>query len=173
MKTIKGKLRITISAVLVTLMSSLAMAQSPGLKQGQKCKMLPGLTEEQKEKISDMRSEHMKNMVQLRADAKVLKAELDQLTIANKPNMDKINAKIDELSTKKAEIAKAKYKHLQNVRSQLTDEQRTVFDVRSANKRFRRGNGHKQGHRQHLAYGQNRANSPIRGQRKSGNGSQK
>ena len=170
MKTIKGKFRITATVMLVIFMSAYVLAQKPGVNRSQKSGIVPDLTEEQKEKMSELRSAHIQSMTQLKAETMVLRAELDQLSVEKNPSLDKINAKIDELAARRADMEKARATHRMEIRSLLTEEQRIIFDARTSNKRFK---GKQHGYRQNLAYGPKRTSCPYRGQGNYNNSSQK
>ncbi len=161
MKTNRNKLRIIGLIFLSATLGMNSFAQKGKMLQNQ-CRMLPDLTDEQTEKISDLRTTHMQEMTKFRADMKVLRAELDKLSIAENADLKSINAKIDDITTVKNSMTKAQYMHRQEVRKLLTEEQRIVFDAR-AGKGFgpRHGYGRGQGQYQYsrnCIYNQNNKN---------------
>ena len=103
---------------------------------------LPDLTDEQKEKIADLRTEHMKVMLQKRNQVQEKMAKLRTLETAEKADLNAINGLIDEVSDVKADIAKLQAAHRQKVRSLLTDEQRVIFDSRPGKGPHGTGHGH-------------------------------
>lgn len=100
----------------------------PGM--GHFCQAIPDLTPEQEKQISELRTMQMKEMNDYRSDLSIKQAELHKLQTADKVEMDKINAKIDEIGKIKTEMAKKRAAHIQKVRILLTDEQKVIFDSR-------------------------------------------
>ena len=91
--------------------------------------MIPDLTEKQKEKMKELRVEHMKEVQTFKNSMGELKAQLRTLQAADKPNMNKIYSLIDELGKQHTEMMKLKAAHMQEIRKLLTDEQRVFFDA--------------------------------------------
>ena len=100
----------------------------PGFKE--KCMNLPNLTDEQKEKMQQLRTENMKIMLEKRNLVHEKMAKLQTLQTADKADMKAINALIDEIAVVKADMAKQHAAHRQQIRNLLTDEQRVIFDSR-------------------------------------------
>jgi Spy/CpxP family protein refolding chaperone len=97
---------------------------------GRYCQAMPDLTDEQEQKINDLRTAHMKEMNSCRSDLSIKRAELQKLQTADNADMNKINSKIDEIGKIGTEMSKSRAAHLQKVRALLTDEQRVFFDSR-------------------------------------------
>ncbi|MBN2213339.1 MAG: Spy/CpxP family protein refolding chaperone [Bacteroidales bacterium] len=97
---------------------------------GRYCQAIPDLTDEQEQQIMNLRTAHMKEMNGYRSDLSIKRAELRKLQTADNADMNKINAKIDEIGKMKTEMSKIMAAHLQKVRALLTDEQRVFFDSR-------------------------------------------
>ncbi len=127
MKTRNVK-NIAMLLVLFFMASGMELFAQRGMERGMHHNCIPGLSDEQKEKIDELRTPHMKNMQELRADMKVYKAELGKLMQAEKADQKAINNKIDEISKIKSDMMKERAKHKQDVRSLLTDEQKIHFD---------------------------------------------
>lgn len=159
MKTNINKFRIVALIFLSGLLSISSFAQRGRGPQNQCRQIIPDLTDEQTEKISALRTTHMQQMTEYRAEVRVLKAELDQLSIAKNTDLNKINSKIDDLTAIKNNMTKAQYKHRQEVRNLLTDDQKAVFDAR-AGKGFGRGQGHGKGRGYGQGYGYGQENGP-------------
>ncbi|OYT12384.1 MAG: hypothetical protein B6I18_00790 [Bacteroidetes bacterium 4572_112] len=106
---------------------------------------IPDITDDQKAKIKTIRTESMKQMLPLKNEMNVLKAEKRALCTAEEVNIKAINKKIDAQSKIKADIMKLRAKARQDIRALLTDDQRIVFDMQSGN--GNRGNGHGKGHK--------------------------
>ncbi len=105
---------------------------------------LPDLTEEQTEQIKALRTSMKKEMIKTQNEVGELNAKLRTLETADKPNMNKINSTIDQISVIKTDMAKKKAAHQQDIRSILTQEQRVVFDSRPHGER--KGKKQNRGH---------------------------
>jgi Spy/CpxP family protein refolding chaperone len=146
MKIIKLSYRVALFTAII-LISGALYAQGTGSescsKGKGKCKegkILSDLTDEQTTQIEALKTKHLDIMLDFRARMNVLQAELRELEIADKADMNKINSKIDEITTVKNKMAKERSAHRQAVRNLLTPEQRVVFDSHYGH---RRGHGHK------------------------------
>lgn len=122
----------------ILLLSTLLVATNAQYNGKGECKnatktcenVIPNLSEEQQEQISQMRTEHKAKMLIHKADLGVLKAELRKLEVESTPNQKVINSKIDEIFTLKSVMAKESSAHRQGVRGLLTEEQKVFFDSR-------------------------------------------
>ncbi|MBN2090377.1 periplasmic heavy metal sensor [candidate division KSB1 bacterium] len=101
---------------------------------------IPELTKEQATKIEAMQIEHQKAMAPLNIQLSKLNLELKELMIADKPDMGKINKKLEEISRQKLDIHKKMVIHHLDIRALLTDKQKLAFD-----KRGMRLRGHREG----------------------------
>jgi Spy/CpxP family protein refolding chaperone len=131
--------------------------QGRGYGQSQICMMLPDLTEEQQNKIETYRLAHLKEMTAHRNQMNELRAKRQTLMTSDNSDMKEINAVIDQMTGVHNKMMKTSAKHRQDVRSQLTDEQKVYFDSRPMSGRghgrgFGRGNG--QGYNQGAGFGQ-------------------
>jgi len=99
------------------------------------------LTEDQENKIKDLKISYMKDRLALKNQLDELKAKQKSLTTADNADMKAIYANIDEMTTVKNKLMKAKAKHIQEVRSILTEEQRVIFDSHQSMKKH--GKNHK------------------------------
>lgn len=139
---VKRDMNKVIALLFISTLSLSAFTQQGKMNPNNGRCMLPDISEEQQAGIEKLRTEHMKQMTTLKAEARILKAELEQLAIADEADMKKINSKIDELTIVKGNMNKAKHLHRQNVRKLLTEEQRAVFDSKAGKKhgnRYYRG----------------------------------
>lgn len=91
--------------------------------------MIPDLTEKQKEKIKELRVEHMQELQQLRNQLGEKKARLRTLSTDVKVDMDEINRVIEDVGEMRTEMMKMRAQHRQDIRELLTDEQRVIFDA--------------------------------------------
>lgn len=106
---------------------------------GMKCDKLPGITEEQKQKIRDLKTANLKPQTQLRNQIAEKRARLNTLQAADEVDMKAINKTIDEMTALRAEMQKNMVALHQDIRKLLTDEQRAIYDSRKG----KRKSGHK------------------------------
>lgn len=92
-------------------------------------KLAPKFTEEQKKQIADFKLAHDKQMIQVNNLLNEKKAQLKTLQSAEKPDMKKINTKIDEITDLMNQKMKISADHRNKVRSILTEEQRVRMDM--------------------------------------------
>ena len=114
----------TIAALLLFFsISVFAQHQPMGHREG-------GLkfTEEQKAKMKEIHMASYKEMKGLRNQIGELKAKQHTLTTADKPDMNAINANIDEITKVQNKMMKTKASTRQQIRALLTDEQKMQFD---------------------------------------------
>ncbi|HRW61923.1 MAG TPA: Spy/CpxP family protein refolding chaperone [Bacteroidales bacterium] len=130
------------------------------------CQMLPDLTEEQQTKVEALRVTHLKEMNTFRNQMDELRARKQTLMASDNADMKELNGVIDQMSGLHNKMMKSSAKHLQEVRSLLTDEQKVYFDSRPMR---RNGNGRKSGRGFGNGYGDGfgdgygRGNRPGRG----------
>lgn len=107
----------------------------------QECK-IPDLTEEQEAQIDKLRTAHFKEMEAYRADLGILKAEMQKLKIADKPDQNAIDGKIKDMGAIKTKMAIAANHHHLAVRNLLTDDQKVFFDQHRRGPKMGKGDGH-------------------------------
>ena len=90
---------------------------------------IANLTDDQQKKIDALRQTMMQQSLELQTQIKEKQAHLKTLTIAAQPDMAAINKTVDEIYVLKAELAKKREAHKQEVRKVLTEEQRLQFDM--------------------------------------------
>ncbi|GAB4277657.1 MAG: hypothetical protein Kow0068_00920 [Marinilabiliales bacterium] len=146
MKLMKKTGLITLAIIVITMLGTIntSFAQNNGkgdcMHHGQdmKCKgmnmdkgmcNIPDLTDEQKDKIEELKINHQKEMIQLRSQIAEKKAHKKTLMTADKPDMNEINKTIDEIGALNVTIMKKEAEHIQAVRALLNDEQRVYFDM--------------------------------------------
>ncbi|MBN2613310.1 MAG: Spy/CpxP family protein refolding chaperone [Bacteroidales bacterium] len=105
----------------------------------QYCSQIPNLSSEQQQKITGLQTANLKEMNSYRNDLMIKRAELNKLQTENNADINKINAKIDEIGKLKTEMAKNRNAHIQSIRGLLTDDQRAYFDARSGKRGTMRG----------------------------------
>jgi Spy/CpxP family protein refolding chaperone len=85
---------------------------------------LPGLTDEQREKLKEFRISHQKEMQKIHNELAEMRAHLKTLTDDfEKPDMDEINKTIDEITSKINAEMKNRTKHMEDLKKILDDEQ--------------------------------------------------
>ncbi|MFO7864842.1 MAG: Spy/CpxP family protein refolding chaperone [Salinivirgaceae bacterium] len=117
--------------------------------------MIPDLTDEQEQKITDLRNAHWNKMADYRADLDIARAELHKLRVAENPDGKAMDAKIEKMGDIKTQMHKASSNHRLEVRDLLTDDQKAYYDSRGMRRggkgHFRGGRGNKGG----MGYGYN------------------
>jgi len=106
---------------------------------GMKCNKLPGITEEQKQKIRDLKTANLKPRTQLKNQIAEKRARLNTLQAGDEVDMKTINKTIDEMTALRAEMQKNMVALHQDIRKLLTDEQRAIYDSHKG----KRKSGHK------------------------------
>ncbi len=90
-------------------------------------KML-GLTADQQKKVDALRLDFQKKMLPLRDEVRALQNSYKLLIIDDKASEGKLKAQLQKISAKRQEMALLRAKHMREVRSLLTDEQKIKFD---------------------------------------------
>ncbi len=154
---IKSKISAFLSAVIlaaVLLVSGQALGQNSSVKaeavkgnqqelrKGQFA-MIPGLTEEQKTKIQDLRYERNKDQQMLQAQLSEKKAHLRTLTLADSPDRKAIDKNIDEISALKGTMMKHAVNMKFNVKSILTPEQYKAWEMHGQQMKNKKSQGNR------------------------------
>jgi len=128
------RIRIGITGLLaVLLLASPLFSQGMHYHKGmERIKGMADLTDEQVEKIKDIKTSLMKEITPIRTKLKTMRAELDELLIVEKPDTRAINKKIDAMSSIRTEIQKKRIANRLKIREFLTEEQRVWFDAMGA-----------------------------------------
>jgi Spy/CpxP family protein refolding chaperone len=148
-KKVKTGLLATIFALTFIFATTADMfaqqGQGPGkgYKQGWQndgykcyCLKMLDLTEEQQNKIDELRLQCMKNNTSITNKMTEKKARLKTLTTADDIDMEAINATIDDITELKSQYMKNKVANKMNVRKLLTDKQKIIFDKHRMGKGF-------------------------------------
>lgn len=85
-------------------------------------------TEEQQEKLKELRLESTKEIQPLRNELNELRAKQRTLTTAEKADIKAIDNNIEKMADVQVQIQKIRAKEHQKIRSMLSDEQRIKFD---------------------------------------------
>jgi Spy/CpxP family protein refolding chaperone len=93
---------------------------------------IPDLTKDQIKQIDALKMTLVKDQIALKNQVAEKQAHLKTLSMQDNPDMGEINKTIDEMYVLKAQLAKAKEAHIQDVRKILTPEQRLFFDMKHA-----------------------------------------
>ncbi len=90
---------------------------------------VPDLTEDQKIKMREIKTVHMKNMLKYKSELEEKNARLKSLQTADDVDMDKIYKVIDDIGSIETKMAKERADLHQEIRTILNDEQRIYFDT--------------------------------------------
>ena len=91
------------------------------------CNQLPNLSAEQKVTLEKLCAEHQKLMAAAKADIEKQTVEMKAM-IKDPIDVKKIEAEIDEIAKRKADMQKKCFAHYLTVRALLTVEQKAKFD---------------------------------------------
>lgn len=97
------------------------------------------LTDDQKEKFRALRIETEKKLKPFQDQLSELMAKHQTLVTADKPDMKAIETSLSQISKTRLEMAKIRAARHQEVRAQLTEEQRLMFDKRRGMLEHRKG----------------------------------
>ena len=89
---------------------------------------IPGLTDDQKSKLKELKLAHYKEVQPLRNQLGELKAKKHSLATVEKVDLKAIDANIDEITKLQNQLMKARAANIQKIRALLNDEQRMFFD---------------------------------------------
>jgi Spy/CpxP family protein refolding chaperone len=120
-----------VSFLIASVLTSSAQEQSKkwDKKTGHETFMnIPGLTDDQTAKIKQLKIEQLKAVKPLKNQLTENHAHYKTLMSANVADMKAINANIEECGKIRIEIMKLRSRHIQDIRSILTDEQKLYFD---------------------------------------------
>lgn len=128
-------MRKSTLSVVAGLMVVFAAATSYGYRGGHgpeaaghpKAEIIQNLSQEQREAIREITLQHQKEMISLRAEMETKNLELRELVRAG-AGEDAIFAKIDEIGALRTEMMKKRMAMQLEIRAQLTDEQKEMFD---------------------------------------------
>jgi len=136
---------------------SMANAQSPtgdpqGPGKGRNLESIPGLDDATAAKIEQLRTEHMKSVIALRAKTKSAQVDFRSMMRKDNPDESAILSKQKEISSMKGELAASQLKHRFAVMKLLTPEQQKFFQERrgrgigEGRGKGMRGRGFRDGH---------------------------
>jgi Spy/CpxP family protein refolding chaperone len=95
----------------------------PGYRMWMQLRRL-GLDEKQKEAIRDIRSRHMKDAISKMADVRIARIELRDILANDTVDMQAVGAKLKEIASLQTELRLSRIKAMEEVKAQLTPEQR-------------------------------------------------
>jgi Spy/CpxP family protein refolding chaperone len=143
-KTIMAVLVLTLF-LTVTVLGQEEPAKQPAAKQptpgvgmmmrhqggpGNGPMQLPGLTQDQKSKLADLRLAHQKDILPLRTQLEKLHGDLKLEITADKFNEGKVKSIQSDMAKIRSEIGSKAVLHQRAIRDLLTPDQRKVFDQR-------------------------------------------
>ena len=100
------------------------MRGGPGMGRG----AMPAFTEEQQEKMQEIRSSFDEERVELVNRIKVMHLEMRDIVTGDNPDFGKLERMIDDISSQRAEMMKMRIRQHVAVRKILTDDQKVLFD---------------------------------------------
>ena len=89
---------------------------------------IPGLSDEQKTSIEELRTAHFRKAELMRAEIGEKQARLRTLRLAEKQDEKAIDKAIDEISKLRGDIMKEREAHRRGIKALLNDEQKTWYD---------------------------------------------
>jgi Spy/CpxP family protein refolding chaperone len=131
-------------AVLILVFSlTAALVAQPGSRRGPGPAAVPGmawegrgyalnaldLTEDQEQKIDDLRLEHQKEMIPLRTELDELRASYRLMVVDEQVSESEIEKNLKKQNDVLLKRRMEQVRHIREVRSLLTDEQKTRFDT--------------------------------------------
>lgn len=125
---------LTAAFLMISLVPVQAQRGGQGRQQNQgqnTCTNLPDLTPEQQSKMQQLRTARLQETTAYRAQMNELRARKQSLQIAENPDMNQINAVIDQMAQLRTAQQKASAAHRQSIREILTPDQRALFDARA------------------------------------------
>jgi Spy/CpxP family protein refolding chaperone len=93
---------------------------------------IPGLTQEQKEKIEAIRLSHAREALHFNNSISEKNAALRTITQQDVPDLEKANQLLEEIYALRLELAKSRLQSQLGIRDELNEEQKLVFDMRSS-----------------------------------------
>lgn len=114
--------------LLLMVFSTVLMAKGPN-GNCRKWTSVPNLTSDQESKIKNLETIHLNKMLPLRNELNELQARHQTLQTEKAADLTKINDNIDKISKVKGKIAKERARFQQEIRLQLSDDQRLWFDT--------------------------------------------
>lgn len=134
----QSKISMLVLTVFIMFVSMGAFAQEKKAPEKRNDLRIPNLTEAQKTQIQEFRTKMQEESLPIINLINEKKAQLETLSTEKNADINKINAKIDEIGDLKNELAKKRAAFRQNVRSILSDEQRIEYDINYHKKRERK-----------------------------------
>ncbi len=150
MKNLKS---IVLTLAIVMLSASFGFSQkgmNGQMGQGEPMifKVIPNLTQAQKDKITADRTAMMKKVTPLQAEMQVKKAQMGVLMTKNSTLKEKEDL-AKQMSDLRLQMLYARMEHHDNIRNLLTDDQKVVFDKWMLNRhnRMDKGMGNRMGNK--------------------------
>ena len=127
------KRTVIILSVIFFLISTVSIAQKGNMQmhkgqQDEMCKML-NLSDEQKEKVKELRTAHMKENTEFQLQMKEKEVALQKLITSDNPDMDEVKKLIDEMGAIHTQKMQKEAAHKIAVRKILNDDQKVIFDA--------------------------------------------
>ena len=136
-----------IGVFIIGIIGSVAFVKHADAQRGKRRGMRGGmaaleLTDEQKEKMSDLRSAYQKAMVDLRAAHQKARIDLGEIRNEDNPSASDIQAKVDAVTAAQGKIMAREIQHSMDVKNLLTAEQKEKLgEMRRGGREGFRGRG--------------------------------
>jgi uncharacterized membrane protein len=115
-------------ALLLFLLSPLAISGDEVIAQERGRDIPPDLSEDQRERIEELRAAHAQEEISLASKIRIKRAELDALLLEEKPDRTAIHRKVDEIASLESAVRKEHIDTRLDIREVLTPQQRMRFD---------------------------------------------
>ena len=130
---LKSVLLFAVALLMATGMDAFAqrgrgMAPRGGAGTGQVCLNIPGLTQDQSQQITQLRTRHLGEMQAYRDQIDINRIQYRSL-IREGADMGAISSNIEERADIRTQMEKKQAEHHQSIRNILNEEQRAWFDA--------------------------------------------
>jgi len=129
-------LKFFSALVVIALFSAFFLNAQP---KGKDMQDKLNLTDQQKDKIGTLRTEHQKKMIDLKASLEKNKIDLREMEMKNSYNRNDYLAAVEKISQTKGQIGKEMANHRMDVYEQLNPDQKKIFNERPFGKRDGKG----------------------------------
>lgn len=127
----KTKFLLTLIAIFATGLFTSSFAQMERMRMHEKMhnrmEEKLNLTDAQKSKVEELRTNHQKKMIDLKADLKKKEVELRALRISEKFNRNDLLKLTKEISDLRASIANERANHLMDIYELLDNNQKKIW----------------------------------------------
>ena len=125
----KRGVAIACGFLLVLMLPALILGGREGKRHERVCarSMVPGLDDEQREKLENLMMDHRLNTIDLRAEVQKLRLMMKKEFLKSEPSRKELDKLTDEISAIQKKLQKGRVEHILNVKKILTDDQFRSF----------------------------------------------